>query len=151
MKVGLKLKHLKIFVSYTQLFTSQDITDGLKTGLEVVGNCDAWILILTAPIHCRGYVDEQVMQCCSDEDIFIFGVNYAFKTLDIGVPSCVGKLLKWNVLNFFPSLVPLTSQIKKMLPELNAQEPSWQHEGHVLHIHGYIHQLSYSHWDEWEW
>ncbi len=56
-----------------------------------------WTLVLTAPIHCRGSIGEQVindkfLQICYDEEInssiswskfsanFNFGMNYSFKS-----------------------------------------------------------------------
>ncbi len=39
-----------------------------------VGYCDVlsavWTLILTAPIHCKGFIDEQVMQCYISPNLF---------------------------------------------------------------------------------
>ncbi len=43
------------------------LADGLEWCGSLVDYCDVlsavWTLILTAPIHCRGSIAEQVMQC----------------------------------------------------------------------------------------
>ncbi len=48
----------------TQLFASQDNNDGLKSCRLLVDYCDVlsavWTLILTAPIHCRRSIGEQM-------------------------------------------------------------------------------------------
>ncbi len=69
-----------------QLFTLQDAN--WWTGLVWI-TCGllflsaVWMLILTAPIHCRGYIGEQVMQCKISPNLFWgrnFWVNYSFKS-----------------------------------------------------------------------
>ncbi len=53
---------MDLFLTNTQQFTSQDIN--CWTGLEwiiVMFLSAVWTLILTAPIHCRGSIAEQVM------------------------------------------------------------------------------------------
>ncbi len=55
------------------VFTSQDVMmdwSGVDCLWIIVMFLSAvWILILTAPIHCRGSIGEQVIQICSDEEI----------------------------------------------------------------------------------
>ncbi len=46
---------MDLFITNMQIFTSQDIN------WWTVDYCEVWTLILTAPIHCRGAIDEQVM------------------------------------------------------------------------------------------
>ncbi len=55
-----------LFLTNTQLFTSQDVH--CWTGVDylwiiVMFLSAVWTLILTAPIHCRASIAEQVMQC----------------------------------------------------------------------------------------
>ncbi len=45
------------------LLLHKKLNDGLKLCGLLVDYCDVWVLILTAPIHCRGSIVEQVMQC----------------------------------------------------------------------------------------
>ncbi len=52
-----KLKGL-IYLFITNMHWSVDYLWIIVTFLSAV-----WILILTAPIHCRGSISEQVMQC----------------------------------------------------------------------------------------
>ncbi len=66
---SLKLKFLlmmDLFLTNTQLLSSQDVN--WWTGVDclwiiVMLLSAVWTLILTAPIHCRGSIGEQVMQC----------------------------------------------------------------------------------------
>ncbi len=58
----LKMSVLDLFLTNTQLFTSQDINLCIEVVWIIVMFLSAvWTLILTAPIHCRGSIGEQVM------------------------------------------------------------------------------------------
>ncbi len=60
---GLKLK-TDLFLENTQLFTSHDVNWWTGVVWIIVMFLSAvWTLILTAPIHCRGSIAEQVMEC----------------------------------------------------------------------------------------
>ncbi len=65
---GLMLKHLDGFVSYKY---PQDVN--WWTGamwIIVMFLSSVWTLILTAPIHCRGSIDEQVMEWYISPNLF---------------------------------------------------------------------------------
>ncbi len=56
---------LDLFLTNMQLFASQDINT--LTGfvwIILMFLSAVWTLILTAPIHCRASIAEEVMQCC---------------------------------------------------------------------------------------
>ncbi len=59
---------MNLFLTNRQLFTSQDVNwwtgvVWITCGLLWCFFSAVWTLILTAPIHCRGSIVEQVMQC----------------------------------------------------------------------------------------
>ncbi len=58
-----------LFLTNTQLFTSQDVNWWIWSGVDYLWNIvmflsAVWTLILTAPIHCRGSIGEQI---CTNE------------------------------------------------------------------------------------
>ncbi len=64
-----------VFLTNMQHFSSQDIMDwsGMNyLWIIAMYLSDVWTLILTAPIFCRGSIDEQcnatLFQICSDEE-----------------------------------------------------------------------------------
>ncbi len=62
---------MDLFLTNMQLLASQDIK--LWTGvvwISVMFLSAVWTLILTAPIHCRGYIDEQEMKCYISPELF---------------------------------------------------------------------------------
>ncbi len=52
-----------------------------------------WTLILTAPIHCRASIDEQVMQCYISPNLFIFILHK--RTLNIFLWWCNQNCAVW--------------------------------------------------------
>ncbi len=59
---------MDLSLTNTQLFTSQDFYWRTEV---LVDYCDVWTLILTAPIHCWGSTDEQVMQCYNSPNLLL--------------------------------------------------------------------------------
>ncbi len=57
---GLVLVQNVLFLTNTQLLVSQDVS---YLWIIVMFLSAVWTLILTAPIHCRGSIGEQMMQC----------------------------------------------------------------------------------------
>ncbi len=70
----IEVKHISImnvFLTNMQVFSSQD--SNWWTGVVwifVMFLSAVWTLILTAPIHCKGFIDEQVMQCYISPNLF---------------------------------------------------------------------------------
>ncbi len=54
---------MDLFIANMQLFVTQDInwSTGVVLWIIVMSLSAVWTLILTAPIHCRGSIGEQVM------------------------------------------------------------------------------------------
>ncbi len=95
-KVKIALKLWICFLQTHSFWLLKTLTDGLEWyGLLVMFLSAVWTLILTAPIHCRGSIGEQVMQCYISPNLmkkkliyildhqrvstFPFCVNYSFK------------------------------------------------------------------------
>ncbi len=51
---------MDLFIANTQLFTSQTLADGV-VWIIVMFLSAVWTPILTAPIHCRASIGEQIM------------------------------------------------------------------------------------------
>ncbi len=51
---------MDLFITNTQLFTSQTLADGVVWCGLLLFLSAVWTLIL-APIHCRAYIGEQIM------------------------------------------------------------------------------------------
>ncbi len=62
-KQRIELKTVDLFLTNTQLLASQDGLERITLWIIVMFLSAVWTLILTAPIHCRGSIGEQVMQC----------------------------------------------------------------------------------------
>ncbi len=59
---------MDLFLTNMKLLTSQNVNRLLPSGVDylwiiVMFLSAVWTLILTAPIHCRGSIGEQVMEC----------------------------------------------------------------------------------------
>ncbi len=63
-----------LFLTNMQLFTNKTVTDGLESveylWVTMMFLSAVWTLILMAPIHCGGYVGEQVMSCYIFPNLF---------------------------------------------------------------------------------
>ncbi len=111
---SLKLQNvlmMDLFLTIMQLLASEDIMWWTGVVWIIVMFLSAiWTLTLTAPIHCRGSIVEQVMQCYISPNLFqwrnkfvrilnglrvstssanfLFWLNYSFKPhLEVGVSS----------------------------------------------------------------
>ncbi len=101
---------LDLFLRNTQLLSSPDVN--WWTGVDYCDVLSAvWTLILTAPIHSRRSIGEQVMQCYispnlmkkqthlhlgwpEGEYIFIFLVNYSFKKTSEEISHCESQAIQ---------------------------------------------------------
>ncbi len=95
-----------------KIFTSQDVNWWIGVVLWCFFLSAVWTLILTAPIHCRWSIGEQVMQCYISPNLFrwktnsstswmawvyvYFGVNCPFNEILIGDYFDIYLLAIWN-------------------------------------------------------
>ncbi len=64
-----------------QLLSSPDIN--WWTGVDYCEVLSAvWTLILTAPIHCRASISEQVMQCYISANLKVMGRSWTIRSIE---------------------------------------------------------------------
>ncbi len=104
---GLKLKWLNngfFFITNKQLFASEDVnwwTGVVWSWIIEVFLSAVWIFILTAPIHCRGYIGEQVMRCSISSNLMKKQTTLHLEgEWALSKFSFLGELFRWCFLTY---------------------------------------------------